>query len=107
MASVTLARIDENLRAAGLSRATFALVCGLKPSTLSAAYNSIVNLGGPREAEMLTLSHLLLSARTACEPFALPGDANMVRVLVNRLQDGTLTTEKIREMVSSLFEVTQ
>jgi hypothetical protein len=104
MASITLARIDENLRAAGLSRAAFAAVCGLKPSTLSAAYNSIVNLGGPREAEMLSLSHLLLSARTACEPFALPADANMVRVLVNRLMDGTLAVEKIRETVSSLFE---
>jgi len=107
MASVTLARIDENVRAAGISRAAFAIVCGVKPSTLSAAYNSIVNLGGPREAELLTASYRLVELRSACEPFALPSNANMVRVLVNRLQDGTLSVEAIREMVSSLFEVTQ
>ncbi len=104
MASVTLARIDENVRAAGLSRAAFAIVCGVKPSTLSAAYNSIVNLGGPREAELLTVSYRLVELRTACEPFTLPPNTNMVRVLVQRLQGGTLTTERIRQMVSSLFE---
>ena len=104
MVSVTLARIDENVRAAGISRAAFAIVCGVKPSTLSAAYNSIVNLGGPREAELLTASYRLVELRAACEPFALPPNANMVRVLVERLQDGTLTTERIRQMVSSLFE---
>jgi hypothetical protein len=107
MASVILARIDENLRAAGLSRATFALVCGLKPSTLSAAYNSVVNLGGPREAELLTVSYRLVELREACKPFALPSDAGMVRQLVGRVLDGEVTAEKIREIVSSLFEVTQ
>jgi hypothetical protein len=104
MASVTLARIDENLRAAGISRAAFATICDLKASTLSAAFQSIVNLGGAREAEMLTVSYRLAELRTACEPFTLPPNANMVRVLVNRLQDGTLTQEKIRAAVSSLFE---
>src|SRR5260370_10516817 len=104
MASVTLGRIDENVRAAGLSRAAFAIVCGVKPSTLSAAYNSIVNLGGPREAELLTVSYRLVELRTACEPFTLPPNTNMVRVLVQRLQGGTLTTERIRQMVSRLFE---
>lgn len=107
MASVTLARIDENVRAAGISRAAFAIVCGVKPSTLSAAYNSIVNLSGPREAELLTASYRLVELRAACEPFALPSNANMVRVLVEKIQDGRLTPEKIREIVSSLFEVQQ
>ena len=69
MASVTLARIDENVRTAGLSRGNFALICGLKPSTLSAAYNSVVNLGGPREAELLTVSYRLVELREACKPF--------------------------------------
>jgi hypothetical protein len=80
------------------------MVVGVKPSTLSAAYNGIMNLGGPREAQLLTASFRLAELRTACEPFALPSNAGMVRVLVNRLQDGTLTAEKIREIVSSLFE---
>ncbi len=103
MASVTLARIDENVRTAGLSRGNFALICGLKPSTLSAAYNSIVNLGGPREAELLTISFRLVELREACKPFALPSDANMVRQLVERV-GGAVTMEQIRETISSLFE---
>jgi len=104
MASVTLARIDENLRAARVSRATFAVVVRVKPSTLSAAYNSIINLGGPREAELLTASYRLVELRAACEPFALPPNANMVRVLVEKIQDGRLSAEEIREVVSRLFE---
>src|SRR6266403_586418 len=104
MVSVTLARIDENVRAAGISRAAFAIVCGVKPSTLSAAYNSIVNLGGPREAELLTASFRLVELREACKPFPLPSEAGMVRQLVGRVLDGEVTTEKIREIVSSLFE---
>ncbi len=104
MASVTLARIDENVRAAGISRAAFAIVGEVKPSTLSAAYNGIINLGGPREAELLTASYRLVELRTALEPFALPSNASVVKVLVEKLQDGTLTTERIRQMVSSLFE---
>jgi len=104
MASVTLARIDENLRAAGVSRAVFSTVCGVKPSTLSAAYNSVINLGGPREAELLTASHRILDLSIALRPFEIPKDASAVTVLVNRLMDGTLTAEKIRETVSSLFE---
>src|SRR5258708_34866113 len=104
MASVTLAKVDENVRAAGLSRANFALVLGLKPSTLAAAFNSIMNLGGPREAELLTVSFRLAALRDACLPFALPSDAGMVRVLVEKLQDGTLTVEMIREKISSLFQ---
>src|SRR6266852_1587802 len=107
MASVTLARIDENLRAAGVSRGVFAIICGLKHSTLSAAYQSVVNLGGPREDELLTVSHRLLDLSTSLEPFALPSNADMVRVLVEKLQDGRLTKDEIREKVSSLFEVTQ
>src|SRR6266513_1084833 len=100
MVSVALARIDENVKAAGISRAAFAIVCGVKPTTLSAAFNSIINLGGPREAELLTASYRLVEIHAACQPFALPPNANMVRVLVEKLQDGTLTTERIRQMVS-------
>src|SRR5437899_399339 len=99
MASVTLARIDENVRTAGLSRANFALVCGVKPSTLSAAYNSIVNLGGRREAELLTVSFRLVELREACKPFALPSDASMVGQLVERVMSGEVTMEQIRETV--------
>src|SRR6266481_9868648 len=104
MTSTTLARIDENVRAAGISRAAFAIVCGVKPSTLSAAYNSIVNLGGPREAELLTASYRLVELHAACAPFSLPSNASMLRVLLEKIQDGRLSAEEIRRMVSSLFE---
>jgi len=107
MASVTLNRIDENRITAGLSRANLALVCGVKPSTLAAAHNGIVNLGGHREAELLTVSFRLVELREACKPFALPSDANMVRQLVERVMGGEVTMEQIRERISSLFEVTQ
>lgn len=104
MTSTTLNRVSENLIAAGCSRAILATVCGLKPSTLSAAYNGTVNLGGTREAELLTASHRLLDLRTALSPLEMPKDANQLRVLVNRLQDGTLIVDEIREMVARLFE---
>jgi hypothetical protein len=102
--SVTLARTDENLRAAGCSRAVLATVCGMKASTLSAAYAGTVSLGGPREAELLTVSHRLLDLRTALSPLEPPRNAAQLKILVDRLQDGVLTTEQIREAVSRLFE---
>jgi hypothetical protein len=105
MISVTLARIDENLLAARVSRGMFATVCGLKPSTLSAAFNGVVNLGGPREAELLTTSFRLVELRAASEPFSLPPNAGAVKILVQRLQDGTLSVETIRAAVAALFGV--
>ena len=104
MASTTLNRVSENLIAAGCSRAVLATACGLKPSTLSAAYNGTVNLGGHREAELLTASHRILDAANALRPLSLPSDANSVATLVNRLQDGSLTPERIRQAVQVLFE---
>jgi len=106
MPSTILNRVAENLNAAGCSRAILATVCGLKPSTLSAAYTGVVNLGH-READLLKASHSVLDAANALRPLPLPSDAASVAVLVNRLSDGTLTTDKIRDMVSNLFEVTQ
>jgi len=106
MASTILNRVSENLRAAGCSRGVLAAVCGLKASTLSSAYTGVVVLGH-REAELLTASHRILDAATALKPLPLPDDAESVAVLVNRLTDGTLTTERIRQVVSELFEVQQ
>jgi len=63
-----------------------------------------MNLGGPRESQLLTMSFRLVEMREACKPFALPSDANMVRQLVERLMRGELTAEMIRERISSLFE---
>ena len=104
MASTTLNRIAENLNAARCSRGVLAAVVGMKASTLSAAYTGIVNLGGVREAELLTASHRILDAANALRPLPLPSDAASVAVLVNRLTDGTLTTDQIRETVQVLFE---
>ncbi len=104
MASTILNRVAEYLRAAGCSRAILATVCGLKASTLSAAYTGVVVLGGPRESELLTASHRILDAANALHPLPLPEDAASVAVLVSKLTDGTLTAEKIRETVSILFE---
>jgi hypothetical protein len=103
MASTILNRVSENLNAAGCSRAILATVCGLKASTLSAAYAGVVNLGH-READLLTASHRILDGANALRPLPLPSDAASVAVLVNRLTDGTLTPEKIRETVQVLFE---
>src|SRR6266481_8653938 len=104
MASVTLNRIDENLRTAELSRANFALVCGVKPTSLQSAFNGLMNLGGPREAELLTVSFRLVELREAVKPFSLPNDTNVVRQFVDRLMSGEVTMEQIREKISSLFE---
>lgn len=103
MISTLLARADENLRAAGVSRAVLAVVVGMKPSSLSAAFNGVVNLGH-REGEVLTASHRILDAAIGCQPFLLPKDAQAVKVLVTKLADGALTTDQIRERVAFLFE---
>jgi hypothetical protein len=103
MVSTVLNRVAENLRAAGCSRGILATICGLKPSTLSAAYTGVVNLGH-READLLTVSHRILDAANALRPLPLPSDAASVGVLVNRLTDGTLTTDVIRETVAILFQ---
>ncbi len=104
MASTILNRVSENLIAAGVSRAIFAVICNLKPPTLSAAYNGTVFLGGPREVELLTVSHRVLELSNALRPeFEVPKNAVHVKVLVDKLTDGTLRVEKIREAVSVVF----
>ncbi len=103
MVSTVLNRVADNLRAAGCSRGILATICEIKPSTLSAAYTGVVNLGH-RETELLTASYRILEAAKALEPLPLPADAASVGVLVNRLTDGTLTTDQIREVVQVLFQ---
>jgi hypothetical protein len=103
MVSTTLQRIDENLRAAGCSRALFSMVARVKPPTFGAAFQGLTNLGAEKEAALLTLSYRVREAAEACAPFSLPTNAEKLRVLIDRLMDETLTVEEIKEKVSSLF----
>jgi hypothetical protein len=104
MISTTLARFKENLLAAGFSHATAATLCNLKPSTLSSAFREIMKLESTKEAELLTISFRLLELREALKPLGMPESVGDLKQLLDRIQDGSITPEKIRETVSSLFE---
>jgi hypothetical protein len=104
MISTTLARFKENLLAAGVSHATAATLVGLKPSTLSSAFREIMNLGGPKEAELLTTSFRLLELREALKPLGMPESVGDLEHLLDRMKDGSTSPEKIRETISSLYE---
>lgn len=104
MISTTLARFKENLLAADVSHATAATLCGLKPSTLSSAFREITNLGGPKEAQLLTISFRLLELREALKPLGMPESVGDLEFLLDRMKNGSITPERIRETVSGLFE---
>ncbi len=104
MISATLARFKENLLAAGVSHATAATLCGLKPSTLGSAFREIMTLPSLKESELLTVSFRLLELREALKPLSLPESISDLKQLLARLEDGSITPEKIREAVSILFE---
>ena len=103
MISISLAKFRENLLAADVSHATAATLCGLKPSTLSSAFREIMNLGGPKEAELLTVSFRLLELREALTPLGMPESVGVLEHLLARMKNGSITPEKIRETVDSLF----
>jgi hypothetical protein len=104
MISTTLARFRENLLAANVSHATAATLCGLKPSTLSSAFREIMSLGGLKESELLTTSFRLLELKEALEPLGLPTSIGALQHLIKRLENGSLTPEQIRAVVTTLFE---
>jgi hypothetical protein len=104
MISATLARFRENLLAAGVSHATAATLCGLKPSTLSSAFREIMQLESTKEAELLTISFRLLELREALKPLGMPESVGDLEQLLNRMKDGSITPEKVRETVSLIFE---
>jgi hypothetical protein len=104
MISTTLANFRENLLTAGVSHATAATLCGLKPSTLSSAFREIMRLDSTKEAELLTVSYRLVKLRNALKPLTLPESAGDLRQLLNNLEDGLITPETIKEAVSLIFQ---
>jgi hypothetical protein len=103
MISTSLARFRENMTAAGISQATGATLCGLKPSTLSSAFREIMSLGGLKEAELMTCSFRLLELREAMKPLDLPQSIGALEKLLERLTDGSITPDTIRTAVDTIF----
>jgi hypothetical protein len=99
MISITLARARENLKHAGVSHTTAALLVGLRPSTLTAAFREAVRLDPRVEANLLTISARCVELRETFKPFGLPEDSTNLQSLVDGLMNGRISLEKIRESV--------
>jgi hypothetical protein len=104
MISTTLARARENLRIANVPHAAAALLVDLRPSTLTSAFREASRLDSRTEARLLTVSARLVELRESFAPFGLPEDSSSLQRLVDRMLDGSLTQERIREVVSNLLQ---
>jgi|SRR5208282_322861 len=104
MTSITLGRARHNMETAKISAATLAKLTDLAPSTLSAAFRSVVYLGSETEARLLRMSIRVLELQEALRPLREPTDVGDLRRLLDFIEERNISADKIRETVSSLFE---
>jgi hypothetical protein len=103
MASTTLNRVKTNQDAADISAATLARLVGVAPSTLTAAYRDQVYLGSEVEARLVDISCQVVELKNALSPLREPTNADDLRDLLRYMKDNDISTDRVREAVSSLF----
>jgi hypothetical protein len=103
MASLTLSRAKQNMADANVPMATLALVCGLRPTSLSSAFRGVMNLPSTTEARLFSASCRVLEITQALSPLLPPNDANELGRLLVQLEDGHISLEDIRAAVKRLF----
>ena len=103
MASITLNMAKQNMTSAGVPMATLAIICGVRPSTLSSAYRGAMSLHSIIEADLLSKSGHILKIVRNLDPLRPPDDANEFGRLVAQLEDGHISLEDIRAAVKRLF----
>jgi hypothetical protein len=94
------------MRLAGISAATLAKLCGLQPSTLSAAFRSVVRLDSTKEAELLTMTHRVQELQEALKPFCEPTNVDELSRVLDFIKANNISTDQIRQAITSVFGVT-
>jgi len=102
MVSPSLERVTNRTDALGISRATLATVCGLKPATLSNMLRGIKN-DGEAEYKLATTSLLLVELADAVSPLLLPNDPVNLSRLLNHVRERGVTADAIRGAITSVF----
>jgi hypothetical protein len=98
-----LNRVKTNQDAADISAATLARLVGVAPSTLTAAYRDQVYLGADVEAQLIEVSRQVVELKNALAPLREPTNANDLRDLLRYMKENDISTDRVREAVSSLF----
>jgi hypothetical protein len=104
MASLTLEKFRATCQSAGVPMSSVAQVVGVKPTSLSSALRDVMNLGGEKEARLMTVALRLSELQVALFPLQLPDNPEALKILVNGLESGRVSLDGIREFVSKLLD---
>jgi hypothetical protein len=100
--SIYLSRARENVESAGVPLNILAVLCGIKPTSLSSAYREVMRLDSEKEARLFTISCRLLELKQALSPLELPRQAGSVERMVHQLESGQVTLDEIRASVGRM-----
>jgi hypothetical protein len=103
--SITLGRAQWNMKQAGISAATLAKLCDLQPSTLSAAFRSVVRLDSQKEAELLRTTLDIQELQDALRPFREPTNFDDLRLVLDFINANNITPNRIRHAMSDVFGI--
>lgn len=103
LVSITLNKAKQNMAEANVPMATLALICGLRPTTLSSAYREVMTLPSTTEARLLTVACRLLDLHEVLSPLRLPDGHEDLGRLIAQLEDGHVSLEEIRAAVQRVF----
>jgi hypothetical protein len=103
--SITLSRAQYNAKLAGVSNATLAKLCGIQPSTLSAAFRSTVHLDSVKEAQLLSTVIAVQELQESLKPFREPTNVDDLRRVLDFIESNNIAPEKIREALTSVFGI--
>jgi len=103
LVSITLNKAKQNMAEANVPMATLALICGLRPTTLSSAYREVMTLPSTTETRLLTVACRLLDLREVLSPLRLPDGHEDLGRLIAQLEDGHVSLEEIRAAVQRVF----
>src|SRR5260370_32618151 len=103
MVSLTLSRARFNMGQAGLSAATLARLCGIAPSTLSAAFREQVYLGSEKESQLLTTTIRVQELQEALKPFREPTNCDDLQRVLDFIAANNIEPEAIRTSLTGGF----
>ena len=103
MLSPTLINARNRIKSIGLSDAIFARTCGLSPTAFSNVLREVSKFDGQTELHIHQVSVLLCEWASAVAPLRLPDNSNDLRRLLDYAERNGITTESVREYVSSIF----
>ncbi len=103
MISTTLARVQSNLNAAGLSASVFAKIAGVPASSLTESFRGARYAGAQEEARWLTLSVRCLELINALRPLTMEKGAWEP---LQMLLEVNKQPQEVRRAIGAVFEET-